>query len=140
MRSWSLWPTTLQHWLAGLILSAPLALLLLLTRAAEPEVRAIAASLAVLLSIPWVIPVTVLVAVCSVPLYMWLHTQGPVPQVLDWLGGIVLVAAVVGCHINGALLAAWRRARLSAVVQTGLRNFLIDRRSQREHGQGHRFH
>lgn len=140
MRSGSLWPAKLQHWLPGLVLSAPLALMLLLTRAAEPEVRALAASLAVLLSIPWVIPVTMLVAVCSVPVYMWLHTQGPVPQVFDWLGGVVLVATVVGCHINGALLAAWRRARPSDVVEAGLRDFLFDRRNRREHGQGHRFH
>ena len=140
MRSRSLWPTTLQHWLPGLILSGPLALMLLLTRTAEPEVRAVAGSLAVLLSIPWVIPATMLVAVCSVPIYMWLHTQGPVPLVLDWLGSVVLVATVIGCHINAALLAAWHRPRRSDVAEAGLRDFLLDGRNTREHGQGHRFH
>ena len=139
MRSRSLWPTTLQHWLPGLILSAPVAAMLLLTRTAEPEVRALAASVAVLLSIPWVIPATMLVAVCSVPIYMWLHTQGPVPHVLEWLGAIVLVAAVVGCHINGALLASWWRAKCSDVAEPGLRDFLFDGH-EHEHGQGHRFH
>ncbi len=140
MRSRSLWPTTLQQWLPGLLLSAPLTLLVLLTRSADPEVRAIVASAVVLMSIPWVIPATMLAAVFSVPVYMWLHTQGPAPQVLDWLGGVVLVGALVGCHINAALLAAWRRAKSADVAESGLRDFLYDRRSTHEHGQSHRVH
>ena len=70
-----------------------------------------------------------LLAVLSAPLYMWLHTQGPVPAVLDWLGGIVLIAAVAGCHINVALLLAWQRARKSRADEIGLRDFLF------RHGQ-----
>ena len=65
-----------------------------------------------------------LVAVLSAPVYMWLHSQGPVPAVLDWLGGVVLVAAVVGCHLNAALLLAWQRARRSSEAEIGLRDFL----------------
>jgi hypothetical protein len=56
---------------------------------------------------------------------MWLHTQGPVPAVLDWLGAIVLISAVAGCHVNTALLLAWERARKSRADETGLRDFLF---------------
>jgi hypothetical protein len=78
---------------------------------------------AVLLAIPWVVPATVLLGAASAPVYMWLHTQGPVPPVLTWLGGVVLVAAVVGAHVNAALLAACWRARRT-VAEPGLREFL----------------
>ena len=86
------------------------------------------ASVAILLSVPWVIPATMLLSVLSAPVYMWLHTQGPVPAVLDWLGGVVLVSAVVGCHVNAALLIVWQRAR-KLKSEVGLRDFLF------RHGQ-----
>ena len=70
-----------------------------------------------------------LVAVLSAPIYMWLHSQGPVPAVLDWLGGVVLVAAVAGCHLNAALLVAWHRTRKASEAEIGLRDFLF------HHGQ-----
>jgi len=124
MRAQLLWPRTLREWVPGLFASVPLALLLLSTRGAETQWAALAASVAVVLSIPWVVPATMLLAVVSAPAYMWLHTQGPVPAVLDWLGGVVLVAAVVGCHLNAALLLAWDRARRSSDAETGLRDFL----------------
>lgn len=136
MRSRLIWPASVQQWLPGLMVSIPLASLLLLTHSTDLETRAIIATVAVLLSIPWVVPVTMLAAVFSAPIYMWLHTQGPVPPVLDWLGGVVLVAAVIGCHVNAALLAAWWCAKRADVAEEGLRDFLF----KREHGQDHRFH
>ena len=82
-----------------------------------------------MLSIPWVVPATMLIAVLSAPIYMWLHSQGPVPAVLDWLGGVVLVAAVGGCHLNAAFLVAWQRTRKASEAEIGLRDFLF------HHGQ-----
>lgn len=129
MRVQPQWPRTLRDWLPGLFASVPLALLLLNTRGAETSSATLLASVAIVLSVPWVIPATMLFAVLSAPVYMWLHTQGPVPPVLDWLGGIVLIAAVAGCHINAALLLAWQRARKLTADEIGLRDFLF------RHGQ-----
>ena len=102
----------------------PLALLLLGTRGMDSHWAALTASIAIVFAIPWIVPATMLLAVLSSPIYMWLHTQGPVPAVLDWLGGVVLVAAVVGCHLNTALLRAWQRAQRSSEAEIGLRDFL----------------
>jgi hypothetical protein len=124
MRAQLLWPRTLREWLPGLFASVPLAFLLLSTRGVNSASAALTASVAVVLSIPWVVPATMLLAVLSAPIYMWLHSQGPVPAVLEWLGGVVLVAAVVGCHLNAALLWAWQRARRSNETEAGLRDFL----------------
>jgi hypothetical protein len=118
----ALWPRRLQ-WLAGLLLSAPVALLLWSLRGADEGVRTSIAAAAVVLALPWVIPAMVLVAALSVPVYMWLHTQGPVPPVLEWLGGTVLVAAVIGAHINAALGWVWMR-RGRAVPEPGIGEFL----------------
>ena len=84
------WPRRLQ-WLPGLLLSVPTALLLWSLRGADENVRTSVAAASVVLALPWVIPAMVLMAALSVPVYMWLHTQGPVPPVLEWLGGTVLV-------------------------------------------------
>jgi hypothetical protein len=129
MRTQPHWPRTLRDWFSGLWASVPLALLLLDSRGLDTASAALWASVAIVLSVPWVIPATILFAVLSAPVYMWLHTQGPVPGVLDWLGGIVLLAAVAGCHINAVLLLMWRRARQSTADETGLRDFLF------RHGQ-----
>ena len=116
------WPRRLQ-WLPGLLLSVPLALLLWSLRGASEDTRTTVAVVAVLLALPWVIPAMVLVAALSVPVYMWLHTRGPVPPVLDWLGGTVLVAAVIGAHINAALGWMWMH-RGKAVPEPGIGDFL----------------
>ena len=129
MRAQLLWPRTLREWLPGLFASVPFAVLLLGTRGLDSQWAAFAASLVVVLSVPWVVPATMLIAVLSAPVYMWLHSLGPVPAVLDWLGGVVLIAAVFGCHVNTALLVAWRRARRASEAEIGLRDFLL------HHGQ-----
>ena len=129
MRKQPQWPRTLLEWLPGLLASVPLAILLSSTHGSATSSAVLLASVAVVLSVPWVVPVTMLLAVLSAPVYMWLHTQGPVPAVLDWLGGVVLIAAVVGCHINAALLLAWMRARKLGADEIGLRDFLF------RHGQ-----
>jgi hypothetical protein len=116
------WPRRLQ-WLPGLLLSVPLALLLWSMRDAGEDVRTTIAVVAVLLALPWVIPAMVLVAALSVPVYMWLHTRGPVPPVLEWLGGTVLVGAVIGAHINAALGWLWMH-RGKAVPEPGIGDFL----------------
>ena len=119
------WPRTLGEWLPGLWGSVPVAILLLNSRSAEISTAALLASVAIVVSVPWIVPATMLLAVLSAPVYMWLHTQGPVPAVLDWLGGIVLISAVAGCHVNTALLLAWERARKSRADEPGLRGFLF---------------
>jgi hypothetical protein len=116
------WPRRLQ-WLPGLLLSVPLALLLWSLRGADEGLRMGVAAGAVLLALPWVIPAMVLVAALSVPVYMWLHTQGPVPPVLEWLGATVLVGAVIGAHINAALGWMWMH-RGKAVPEPGIGDFL----------------
>jgi hypothetical protein len=93
-------------------------------------VRTGIAAIAVLLALPWVIPAMVLVAALSAPLYMWLHTQGPVPPVLEWLGATVLVGAVIGAHINAALAWLWLH-RGRAVPEAGLGDFLKRRNGAR---------
>lgn len=118
----ALWPRRLQ-WLPGLLASVPLAWLLWSLRGADESVRTGLAAVAILLGLPWVIPAMVLVAALSAPVYMWLHTQGPVPPVLEWLGGTVLVAAVLGAHINAALGWLWIR-RGKAVPEPGLGDYL----------------
>ena len=125
MRMQPHWPRTLGEWLPGLWGSVPVAILLLNSRSAEIATAALLASIAIVLSVPWIVPATMLFAVLSAPAYMWLHTQGPVPAVLDWLGGIVLISAVAGCHVNTALLLAWERARKSRAYEPGLRDFLF---------------
>jgi hypothetical protein len=104
-----------------------LAFSLFSTRGADSQTLALLASVAIVLSVPWVVPATILCAVLSAPIYMWLHTQGPVPAVVEWLGGVVLVAAVAGCHVNAALLCAWERTRRSSAAEAGLRDFLFHR-------------
>jgi hypothetical protein len=118
----ALWPRR-QQWLPGLLLSVPLALLLWSLRGAGEDMRTGVAVVAVLLALPWVIPAMVLVAALSVPAYMWLHTKGPVPPVFVWLGGTVLVAAVIGAHINASLGWLWMH-RGKAVPEPGLGEFL----------------
>jgi hypothetical protein len=120
--SYASWPATVGQWSAGLLASIPLAGLLWFADG-KSETREVLAILAVLLAVPWVVPATVLLGAASAPIYMWLHTQGPVPPVLDWLGGVVLMAAVAGAHINAALAAACWRARRT-VAEPGLREFL----------------
>jgi hypothetical protein len=118
----ALWPARIE-WLPGLLASVPVALLLWSVRGASEEVRTAVAAVAVLIALPWVVPAMVLVAAVSVPVYMWLHTQGPVPPVLEWLGGTVLVGAVIGAHINGALAWLWLH-RGKAVPEPGIGEFL----------------
>jgi hypothetical protein len=92
-------------------------------RGADESVRTGVAAAAVLLALPWVVPAMVLVAALSAPLYMWLHTRGAVPPVLEWLGRTVLVAAVIGAHINAAIGWIWLR-RGKAVPEAGIGDFL----------------
>jgi hypothetical protein len=126
----ALWPRRRQ-WLPGLLLSVPVALLLWSLRGSAEEVRTSVAAAAVLLALPWVVPAMVLVAALSAPLYMWLHTQGPVPPVLEWLGGTLLVGAVIGAHINGALAWRWLHPGRS-VPEPGLGEFLKRRPAGRQ--------
>jgi hypothetical protein len=122
-----LWPRWAE-WTPGLLLSVPLALLLFAVRGADEGVRAAVAAAAVLLALPWVVPGLVLVAALSAPVYMWLHTKGPVPSVLEWLGIAVLVAAVIGAHINAALAWLWLH-RGKAEPEPGIGDFLKRRAS-----------
>jgi hypothetical protein len=118
----ALWPRGLQ-WLAGLVASVPIALLLWSLRGADEQMRTGLAAAAVVLGLPWVVPAMVLVAALSAPVYMWLHTQGPVPSVLEWLGTMVLVGAVIGAHINAALGWRWLQ-RGRARPEPGLGDYL----------------
>ena len=121
------------HWNWGYALSVPVAACLTLTQSAgNAEQAHVAAAVAVLLGLPWTVAAFIVVAVLSAPLYAWLHTLGPVPDVMSWLGGTVLIGAVIGCHINAALAATWlRRARPHD--EPGLGDFLRRRRNGAAH-------
>lgn len=116
------WPRRLE-WLPGLLVSAPLAALAWSLRGADESLRTGLAAAAVLLGLPWAIPGMVLVAALSAPVYMWLHTRGPVPPVTQWLGATLLVGAVIGAHINASLAWKWLR-RGKAVPEPGIGDFL----------------
>ena len=118
----ALWPRGLQ-WLPGLVASVPVALLLWSLRGADDATRTGVAAVAIVLGLPWSVPAMVPAAVLSVPVYMWLHTRGPVPPVLDWLGAMVLAGAVMGVHINTALGWRWIR-REKPVPEPGIGDFL----------------
>ena len=125
----ALGPRSVGEWLSGLVVSVPVAFALWFARVDESTLHTVA-MVAILLSVPWIVPAFMLVGVASSPVYMWLHTQGPVAPVLEWLGGVILVSAVIGCHINAALIvAAWRRRRHTE-ADPGLSNFL-QRRPER---------
>jgi hypothetical protein len=112
------------HWNWGYLLSVPVAWLLVHGQLDGDPARAqYTAMLAVLLALPWIVPAFIVVAVVTSPLYAWLHTLGPAPEVMSWLGGTVLVGAVIGCHINAALLAT-RLRRAPARRESGLGEFL----------------
>jgi len=117
------WPGHWREWLPGLLASVPLSLLLWHLRDAPEGLRTVVATVAVLLALPWVVPALMLVATLSVPVYMWLHTQGPAPDVLQWLGGTLLIGAVLGAHVNAALVWIWLHGSRS-VPEPGLRDFL----------------
>jgi hypothetical protein len=112
------------RWNWGYVLSLPLTCLLVHGQLDGDPVRAQhTAMLAVVLALPWVVPAFIVVAVISAPLYAWLHTLGPAPEVMTWLGGTVLVGAVIGCHINAALLVT-RLRRAPPGHESGLGDFL----------------
>jgi hypothetical protein len=121
------------HWNWGYVLSVPVAALLAWSQQGDdPAYAQSAAMLAVLLALPWVVPAFIVVAVLSSPLYAWLHTVGPAPEVMTWLGGTVLVGAVVGCHVNAALLAT-RLRKPRAQREAGLGDFLRRSRNGTAH-------
>ena len=121
------------HWNWGYALSVPVAVWLALAQSGGSAAQAqIAAAVAVLLGLPWTVAGFIVVAVISAPLYAWLHTLGPVPDVMSWLGCTVLIGAVIGCHITAALAATWlRRARPHD--EPGLGEFLRRRRNGAAH-------
>lgn len=76
------------------------------------------------LSIPWVMPAFTAVAVLSVPLYMALHRYGAAPELARWLAGTLTAGAVIGLHVNAALLAARWLAPRRRDGDSGLSDFL----------------
>ena len=121
------------HWNWGYVLSVPVALLLVQSQlGGNPTHAQYAAMFAVVLGLPWIVPAFIVVAVLSSPLYAWLHTVGPAPEVMTWLGGTVLVGAVIGCHMNAALLVTHLR-RAPTRREQGLGDFLQRRRNGAAH-------
>jgi hypothetical protein len=129
-------------WRSGLIdglpASVPVTGLLLVSQvAATPRVAQVAAMAAALMGVPWTVPAWVVLAALSSPVFAWLVMHGHGLNVMNWLGHVVLLAAVAGCHVNGALLlAAWRRRHEVRTLQSGLGDFLR-RASDRGSGNTH---
>lgn len=96
------------HWNWGYVVSAPVAIALVLSRGGDdPTWAQHIAALAILIGLPWILPAFIVFAVLSAPLYFWLRLSAPTPDVMTWLGATVLLGAVIGCHINGALVGSW---------------------------------
>ncbi len=111
--------------LAGAALSVPLGSLVLATQVGDEEAMAhVVALLAVLVALPWLVPALVAIAVASAPIYAWLHSRGDPPELMAWLSGVILVAAVIGCHVNGALLFRRLLKRRARAADAGLAEFL----------------
>jgi len=91
--------------LLALLVTIPLALIVLATRSDVAAARWVALA-SVLCAVPWIMAAFTAVAVVSALLYMALHRFGAPPDLAAWLAGDILVAAVIGCHINTALLIA----------------------------------
>jgi hypothetical protein len=113
-------------WVDGLLASVPVAAILLVTQlAAAPRVAQCAAMAAALMGVPWIVPAWVVLAALSSIVFVWLALHGHALDAMNWLGHVVLVAAVAGCHCNGALLAAaWRSRHEVRTPQSGLGDFL----------------
>ena len=110
------------HWNWGYLLSVPVAWLLVHGQLDGDPARAqYTAMLAVLLALPWIVPAFIVVAVLSAPLYVWLHTLGPAPEV-DVLA-----------RRHGARR---RRHRLPHQCRAGWRRDYAARRQRRESGLG----
>lgn len=122
----------------GLLASVPVTCVLLVSQAAAtPRVAQIAAMAAALMGVPWIVPAWVALAALSSPVFIWLVMHGHALDVMNWLGYVVLLAAIAGCHVNGALLAAaWRRRHEVRTPQSGLGDFLR-RASDRGSGMTH---
>ena len=112
------------HWNWGYVLSVPVSVALVLLRdGGDPTTAQHAATLAILLGLPWILPAFIFFAVLSAPLYFWLRLSAPTPDVMTWLGAIVLLGAVIGCHLNAALAGTWL-TRPRPRGETGLSEFL----------------
>jgi hypothetical protein len=120
----ALWRLTLVD---GLLASVPVTGILLVTQfAAAPRIAQCAAMAAALMGVPWTVPAWVVLAALSSPVFVWLVAHGHGLDVMNWLGHVVLLAAVAGCHVNGALLwAAWRSRHEVPTLQSGLGDFLL---------------
>ncbi len=111
--------------LSGAALSVPLGSLVLATQVGDDgNLARLAALLVVLVSLPWLVPALVAIAVASAPVYALLHSRGDPPELMAWLSGVILVAAVIGCHVNGALLFRRLLKRRAHAADAGLAEFL----------------
>lgn len=110
----------------GLVLSLPVGTMVVATQlTASPRAAQLGAIAAALLAVPWVVPAWVAIAALSSPLYVWLVLHEQPLDVMRWLGGAVLVAAVVGSHVNGVLLVrGWCARHRRGAPQDGLGKFL----------------
>jgi hypothetical protein len=112
------------HWNWGYVLSAPIAVAIVLSRdGGDPAWSQHLAAFAILLGLPWILPAFIIFAVVSAPVYFWLRLAAPTPEVMTWLGATVLLGAAIGCHINAALIGTWLR-RPRPHGEPGLAEFL----------------
>ena len=116
------WRANVRAHALALLASAPLALALWATRDSEVAGHWLA-FVTIVLAIPWVVPAFTIVTVLSVLPYMGLHRIGA-PPLGVWLAGDLLLAALIGVHINVALLAMRLTAPRARCGEAGLREFL----------------
>jgi hypothetical protein len=105
--------------------SLPAAGGVLATQLGGPEpVAQIVAMTVIVLGLPWIVPAFVVVAVASAPVYVALHIAGAPQPLMPWLAGVILVAGVLACHVNAALLLARLQRARHAPPDPGLAPFL----------------
>ena len=115
----------MRHNLLALAISGPIACFVVIGQLTGTDGVAHASALAALvLGLPWVAPALVVVAVASAPVYVALHVAGQPYELMPWLSGVILVAAVLACHVNAMLLVQRLHKRRHA-PDAGLAEFLF---------------
>lgn len=112
--------------LMAFAISGPAAIAVLAAHWSGSDVLAHATAFTTLiLGLPWVVPAFVVVSVLSAPLYIALHILGQPQDLMPWLSAVILIAAVIACHVNATLLLQRLLRKRVRAPDGGLADFLF---------------